>query len=87
MNAVVAGPALAVQINAGATGFFVVVLLCIAAAGIFVMMSRSLKRMRSNVASGEFHGTDTRPDPRFTEGERVEARVPAQDDPSAHGDD
>lgn len=79
MSGPLAGPVLAVQIDAGTTGFFVVVLLCIAAAGLFVLMSRSLKRLKSNVANGEFHGTDSPEKVRAGD-----AAVPAQDDRPAN---
>ncbi len=49
------------KVEAGAIGFLVVVALCCATAAIFVLMSRSLKRVKSNVASGEFHGLESRP--------------------------
>ncbi len=49
-----AGQFLALEVSAGAGGFLVVLLLGLAAAGLFVMMSRSLVRMRGNVASGRF---------------------------------
>jgi hypothetical protein len=51
---VVAGPVLALQVSAGVTGFLTVVLLCLASAGLFVFLSGSLKRMRTNVERGEF---------------------------------
>ncbi len=49
-----AGQTLALEVSGGAGGFLVVVLLGLAAAGLFTMMSRSLGRMRSNVAGGRF---------------------------------
>jgi hypothetical protein len=70
-----AGPVVALKVEAGAVGFFVVVLLCIAAAGIFAMMSRSLTRMRGNVASGEFRGTDSRRGRERVGAQPSEARV------------
>jgi hypothetical protein len=63
VGATFAGPVVALKVQAGAIGFLVVVLLCIAAAGIFTMMSRSLKRLGRNVASGEFHGTEPKGTP------------------------
>ena len=54
MSYIVAGSVLAIDAGGGASGFVVVVLLCAAAAGLFVAMSASLRRMRANVARGEF---------------------------------
>lgn len=90
MGNVFAGPVVALKVEAGAVGFFVVVLLCIAAAGIFAMMSRSLTRMRGNVASGEFRGTDTsRREPVGAPSSRTEAAsvpsVPSQPDGTPSG--
>jgi hypothetical protein len=59
VNEVLAGPILAVEIEAGAGGFITVILLCLACAGLFYFMSGSLRRLRGNVARGEF-GADTR---------------------------
>jgi hypothetical protein len=73
-----------VKIEAGAVGFLVVLVLCCATVGIFRMMSRSLKRMKSNVASGEFHGLEGRPP---AEGEHAAVGVPAQEARSARGSD
>ncbi|WP_462203267.1 hypothetical protein [Frankia sp. CcWB3] len=49
------------KIDAGAVGFLVVLALIVASIVIFFFLSKSLRRMRSNVASGEFAGGD--PDP------------------------
>ncbi|WP_131769500.1 hypothetical protein [Candidatus Protofrankia californiensis] len=49
-----AGQLLALEVSAGAGGFLVVLLLGLAAVGLFVMMPRSLARMRGNIASGRF---------------------------------
>ena len=49
-----AGSVLAAEINAGPGGFVVVVLLAIAAVALFFFMSGSLRRMRTNVESGQF---------------------------------
>jgi hypothetical protein len=54
----VAGQVLALEVSAGFGGFTVVLLLCLAAAGIFVMLSRSLSRMQRNVRSGNFGSRD-----------------------------
>jgi hypothetical protein len=51
-----AGQILALEVSAGAGGFLVVLLLGLAAVGLFVMMSRSLVRLRGNVAHGRFGG-------------------------------
>ncbi|ABD13252.1 hypothetical protein Francci3_3902 [Frankia casuarinae] len=49
------------KIDAGAVGLLVVLALIAASSVIFFFLSKSLRRMRSNVASGEFAGVD--PDP------------------------
>ncbi len=49
-----AGQTLALEVSAGTGGFLVVLLLGLAAVGLFTMMSRSLVRLRGNVASGRF---------------------------------
>ncbi|MCM3884710.1 hypothetical protein [Frankia sp. R82] len=60
MNQILAGPLLAAQErNAGGLGLLVVVGLLAVSAGLFVMLSRSLRRMRANVASGAFLGVDS----------------------------
>jgi hypothetical protein len=51
---VVAGPVLALKVDAGVGGFLTVLLLCLASAALFVFLSGSLKRMRRNVERGEF---------------------------------
>jgi hypothetical protein len=51
---VVAGEVLAINVSAGTSGFLVVVLLCLAAVGLFALLSGSLRRLRNNVDSGEF---------------------------------
>lgn len=50
------GPVLAGGISAGGVGFLVVLLLLLAAVGLFLAMSGSLKRMRRNVSRGTFRG-------------------------------
>ncbi len=57
-----AGRALALGVSAGAGGFLVVLLLGLAAVGLFVMMSRSLVRLRGNVADGRFGERGTHQD-------------------------
>jgi hypothetical protein len=54
---VLAGPVVAADFGGGAGAFVVVMLLFVVAAGLFVAMSGSLRRMRSNVTRGEFRGT------------------------------
>lgn len=56
----VPGPVLAGGISAGGVGFLVVLMLLLAAVGLFVAMSGSLKRMRRNVSQGTFRGTPRR---------------------------
>ena len=51
---VVAGEVLAVDVSAGTSGFIIVILLCLAAAGLFVLMAGSLRRLRGNVDRGTF---------------------------------
>ncbi|MGF7237044.1 MAG: hypothetical protein ACQSGP_19085 [Frankia sp.] len=89
------------KVEAGAIGFLVVVALCCATAGIFVLMSRSLKRVRTNVARGEFHGLENRSadqsaggrsadrsaDDRSADEREAVAPVPAQNARSARGTD
>jgi hypothetical protein len=49
------GPVLAAESGkAGSAGLLIVLLLCAVAALLFVGMSRSLRRMRSNVGAGQF---------------------------------
>ncbi len=57
----VPGPVLAGGISAGGVGFLVVLMLLLAAVGLFVAMSGSLKRMRRNVSQGRFRETTRRP--------------------------
>ncbi|CAO5181415.1 Histidine kinase [Frankia sp. AiPs1] len=60
MNQIFAGPVLAAQDrNAGGLGLLVVVALLAVSVGLFVLLSRSLRRMRANVASGTFLGVDS----------------------------
>ncbi|AEH08292.1 MULTISPECIES: hypothetical protein [Protofrankia] len=54
-----AGQFLALEVSAGTSGFLVVLLLGLAAVALFVMMPRSLARMRGNVASGRFGAPTT----------------------------
>ncbi|EIV95605.1 hypothetical protein [Frankia sp. QA3] len=59
MNEIFAGSVLAEQeSSAGAVGLLIVVGLIVVSAGLFFMLSKSLRRMRSNVANGEFLGVD-----------------------------
>ncbi|WP_261565052.1 hypothetical protein [Frankia gtarii] len=59
MNEIFAGSVLAEQeSSAGAAGLLIVVGLILVSAGLFFMLSKSLRRMRSNVANGEFLGVD-----------------------------
>ncbi|OAA24233.1 hypothetical protein UG55_103180 [Frankia sp. EI5c] len=48
------GLRLAAEIGTGTSGALVVFALILASAGLFVFLSKSLRRMRMNVASGEF---------------------------------
>lgn len=48
------GLRLAAEFETGAGAGLVVLILALASCGIFVMLSRSLRRMRTNVANGEF---------------------------------
>jgi hypothetical protein len=57
---VVAGEVLAVNVSAGTSGFIIVLLLCLAAVGLFVLMAGSLRRLRGNVDSGRFGATTKR---------------------------
>lgn len=59
---VVASEVLALDVSAGTSGFLIVVLLCLAAVGIFVLMFGSLRRLRGNVDSGEFGAAARRGD-------------------------
>jgi hypothetical protein len=45
----------------GGLGFLVVVVFVIAAAGIFVAMTRSMRRMRGHVDRGDFGEDESRP--------------------------
>jgi hypothetical protein len=79
----VAGPVLAIDAGGGASGFVVVVLLCAAAVGLFVAMSASLRRMRANVARGEF---GRRPPPARDPGQPDSGQPdPGQPDPGQTG--
>ncbi|MCK9877190.1 hypothetical protein MXD59_15635 [Frankia sp. Ag45/Mut15] len=60
MKHIFAGSVLAAQErNAGGLGLLVVVVLLAVSVGLFIMLSRSLRRMRANVASGAFRGVDS----------------------------
>ncbi len=65
MNRDFAGSVLAAKEGgAGGLGLLVVVGMLVACAGVFYFMSKSLRRMRENVASGTFRGVDSdRTDP------------------------
>jgi hypothetical protein len=45
----------------GGLGFLIVVVFVLAAAGIFVAMTRSMRRMRAHVARGDFGEGESRP--------------------------
>ncbi|MCK9897050.1 hypothetical protein [Frankia sp. AgB32] len=65
MNRDFAGSVLAAQERgAGGLGLLVVVGMLVASAAVFFFMSKSLRRMRENVASGAFRGVESdRTDP------------------------
>ncbi|EFC84857.1 hypothetical protein [Parafrankia sp. EUN1f] len=48
------GVRLAAEIGTGTSGALVVFVLILASAGLFVLLSKSLRRMRTNVENGEF---------------------------------
>ncbi|KPM57475.1 hypothetical protein CcI49_23690 [Frankia sp. CcI49] len=48
------GVRLAAEIGTGTSGALVVFVLILASAGLFVLLSKSLRRMRANVENGEF---------------------------------
>ncbi len=59
MNEIFAGSVLAEQeSSAGGLGLLIVVGLIVVSAGLFFMLSKSLSRMRANVANGDFLGVD-----------------------------
>jgi hypothetical protein len=74
-----AGPVLAIDLGGGAGGFLVVVLLGAAAVGLFVAMAGSLRRMRANVARGEF---GVRPRPPAPPADRKTDPSPPSHDPT-----
>ncbi len=73
-----AGQTLALEVSAGTGGFLVVLLLGLAAVGLFVMMSRSLIRLRGNVASGRF-GEHAAGRGGPSDGHGSDSGIPAQD--------
>ncbi len=60
VNEIFAGSVLAEQEHsAGGLGLLIVVGLIVVSTGLFFMLSRSLRRMRANVANGDFLGVES----------------------------
>ncbi|WP_250281495.1 MULTISPECIES: hypothetical protein [unclassified Frankia] len=75
-----AGQFLALEVSVGTSGFLVVLLLGLAAVALFVMMPRSLARMRGNVASGRF-GASAADRDRPADSQDPDAGIPPQHSP------
>ncbi|MBX6388192.1 MAG: hypothetical protein IRZ08_04185 [Frankia sp.] len=61
MNDVLAGQVLAAEVSAGVSGLVAFLLLALASAAVFYFLAGSLRRLRGNVARGEFAANASRP--------------------------